>query len=132
MKHWTTEQIREACDYIGGYPNTYKQQQDMFKDVLEQRDVAVGVLRRLADKENVNRAIASVSRFGSAGAGVAYGEVQKYAAETLAKKGLGNAKATAPADGLCDAVSVLGTKCKDLWMHGGDWHYGGAGMCWPR
>jgi hypothetical protein len=55
----------------------------------EQLVIAIETLRRLADEENMNKAAASMSRFGSAGAGMAYGDVQKYAAETLAKMGVG-------------------------------------------
>ena len=39
---------------------------------------------RLADKENMQRAAASASRFGSAGASIAYGDVQGFATEALA------------------------------------------------
>lgn len=148
MRHWTAQEIKDACRHIGNYPDTFKQHMD----VLEQRDLAILTLRRLADEENVNRAIASVSQFGSAGAGMAYGEVQKYAAETLAKMGVpsvnkvvtpitacvqlrecidGRHGAECPAGGLCDAV-LNGVRCKDPLNHGGLWHYGGAGMVWPR
>lgn len=80
MKHWTTEEIRAACDSIAGHPDTFKQQ-DMFKDLLEQRDVAVEMLRRLADKEEMDGAASRMSRAGS-------GDVRNYAAETLTKMGV--------------------------------------------
>lgn len=74
----TREEIRRTWIEIVG--------EEMEKDV--RLETAIATLRRLANEEHMADAARSLSRFGSAGAGMACDSTQKYAVETLKKMGV--------------------------------------------
>jgi hypothetical protein len=51
----------------------------------EKLKIAIEALETLANQDNMTKAAASVTRFGSAGASIAYDSIRKYAQATLDK-----------------------------------------------